>query len=68
MFKITFCDGENNIKLSDTTIECKTFAETCDNAPSDRHAYSIKFFMNPISIGRLPIQGKNFLRFIRSLS
>ncbi len=65
MYKITFCDADTTLTQTGLSLECKAFSETCANSPSDRHAYSLKFFKNPITVGRLPLQTKNFLKFIR---
>ncbi len=68
MFKITFCDtsdNSNTLHSSGLTIDSKAFADKLKSYPSDRHAYSLRFYKNPISIGRLPNQAKMFVKYIR---
>jgi len=46
-YKVNFFD-ESPIKTLATTLECKNFSKVLHQSPSDRHAYSLKYFKNPI--------------------
>lgn len=68
MYEIVFnnsIESEANVVSSGVSLECKNFSILCNELPSDRHNYKLKFFMNPISIGRLPSSAKNFVKFVR---
>jgi hypothetical protein len=65
-YEITYdCNALGSINSSGISIECKNFQQILDKHPSDRHAYKLKLFTHPLSIGRLPIMAKNFLKFTR---
>ena len=66
MFKINFCDASNSSPISSgLTLNCKQFTQTLNALPSDRHSYALRFFKQPIKIGRLPLQTKQFYKYIR---
>ena len=49
MYQINFNDPKNNkINIVSQTLECKGFSKKLYQSPSDRHAYSAKFFSTPI--------------------
>jgi hypothetical protein len=66
-YEIIYDLGNNSSNINSTgmSLECVHFSEILDQAPSDRHAYKMKCFTHPISIGRLPLMAKNFLKFAR---
>jgi len=39
-----FDDNQSNIKSTATVLECTSFHKILYQTPSDRHAYSLKFF------------------------
>jgi hypothetical protein len=56
--------GHPNLHSS-VSIECKNFSKLLESLPSDRHAYKLKCFTNPLAVGRLPIAAKNFYKYTR---
>jgi hypothetical protein len=58
----------STLNLAGVSLECKNFCKLLDENPSDRHAYKLKMFSNPLAIGRLPITTKNFYKFVRLVS
>jgi len=41
-------NSKNSIASSSRTLECKGFSKTLHHSPADRHAYSAKFFLQPV--------------------
>lgn len=49
MYHINFCEPDNNaMQFSSTSLECKEFRKLMYQVPSDRHAYSCRFYPTPI--------------------
>jgi hypothetical protein len=67
MYEVVFCSSSDqpNLNSAGVSLEDKNFSTTLDDSPSDRHAYKLKCFTNPLAIGRLPISAKNFYKFCR---
>jgi hypothetical protein len=67
MYTVTFTSPEDSLVQSTSKIlECRHFGKTLYQSPSDRHAYAIKFFKSPVSVGRLANTVKDLLKFTRN--
>jgi hypothetical protein len=66
MYSIKFTSDEDaQVQSTSKILECVNFSKHMYACPSDRHAYSIQYFKNPIAVGRLHPSVKEFFKFIR---
>ncbi len=53
MYSVKFTDSDNDyIQAASTVIECKNFSTLLWQSPSDRHAYSLKFYSTPVRLDK----------------
>ena len=48
MYAVTFCEANDALQATSTTLECQRFSEAMHKVPSDRHAYVLRYLVNPI--------------------